>query len=841
MTAVAESTHQRPAPAFNLSLSLRLLWREWKGGELRLLLIALVIAVTASCAVGFFTDRVERALVRQATDFLGADLVLRTARPFQQDLAAEARSRNLEFSRQLVFPSMLINGDRMLLTSIKVVDDRYPLKGQLKVSDNRDSGILAVNQGPRAGELWLEPRVLESLQLAVGDPVELGTAVFTVGKLLMHEPDRGGGLFSLQPRAMMHITDLPRTEVIQPGSRVQYRYLFNGPEQPLQSLRSWLQGQLKSGERILDIRRENPSLGRTLSRAQSYLNLSGLMAVIMASIAIAMAARRYSERHYDTAALLRCFGQSQQQILKLYGLQLLIAGVAASAIGVLLGWLAQLLLVELLAGLVPGTLPGPGLLPALVGFATGILVLAGFALPPLLRLSDVTPLRVLRRELSPLPRAAWLVYGLSMMMILLLLWVYSRDLKLTLIIAGIGGVATLILGLLAWLLLTGLARIRGPLAWRLASKNLLRHPRDSLSQLFAFGVTLAAMALILLVRSELLQNWKEQLPDQAPNNFLINIQPWQVATLEDYFKANGITHSGIYPMVRGRLSHINDQAAEQQLPQGSPGRRAIRRELNLTFSDQLAADNRIEAGRWWQPGDQGKALISLERDLARDLGVGLGDRLRFSFGERSVDAEIISLRSLDWGSLRPNFFVVFAPGGLEGLPANYITSFYLPSERSPLLNQLMQQFPTLTLLEVDRLLENIRTIVEQVSIAVEYVMLFVLAAGITVMFAALATSIDERLQEGALIRTLGGSSNTLIRMLSVEFLLMGLLAGALAALLDEAVSYWLYEQLFKLDYQPSPALWLWTPLLGALLVVCAGLVGTRKVVRQSPLKVLREL
>ncbi|OMH39143.1 ABC transporter permease [Motiliproteus sp. MSK22-1] len=824
-----------------VSLALKLLWREWRGGELRLLLIALMIAVTASCAVGFFTDRVERALVRQATEFLGADLVLRTSRAFPENLRAEATQRNLQYSEQLVFPSMLINGEKMLLSSVKVVDDHYPLKGEVKVSTGRDQVAKVIKQGPSSGELWLEPRVLESLNMEVGDSVELGASVFTVSQMLIQEPDRGGGLFSLQPRAMMHQSDIAATEVIQPGSRIRYRYLFNGSEADLEPFRDWLEERLKPGERILDIQRESPSLGTTLTRAQSYLNLSGLMAVIMAGIAIAMAARRYSERHYDTAALLRCFGQPQRHILKLYSLQLMMAGTLASAAGVGLGWMAQYILVELLSGLVPGTLPGPGLVPALVGFCTGMLVLAGFALPPLLRLSDVTPLRVLRRDLSPLPRSAWLVYGLSALLILMLLWAYSRDLKLTLVIAGIGSIGALILGVLAWILLRSLVRIPGPLAWRLASKNLLRHPRDSLSQLFAFGITLAAMALILIVRSDLLQSWQEQLPDQAPNNFLINIQPWQVEELEGYLDNKQIPHSGVYPMVRGRLSHINGQEAAKTIPEQSPGRRAISRELNLTWSDTLAADNRILEGRWWQPEDQGKPYISLERDLARDLGVGIGDKLRFSFGDRSVESEIISLRSLDWGSLRPNFYVIYPPGALEGLPANFITSFYLPNDRSAELNQLIQQFPTLTLLEVDRLLAQIRSIIEQVSIAVEYVLMFVLAAGITVLFAALATSIDERLQEGALLRTLGGNSKTLRRMLGLEFLLMGALAGILAALLDEAVSFWLYQQLFKLEYNPNLALWLWSPLAGAALVGCSGLLGTRKVIKQSPLKVLREL
>ena len=334
-----------------------------------------------------------------------------------------------------------------------------------------------------------------------------------------------------------------------------------------------------------------------------------------------------------------------------------------------LGWFAQYVLVELMSGLLPTDLPGPGLEPALVGMATGLLVLAGFSLPPLLRLSSVSPLRVLRRELNPLPVSAWLVYGLAAILIAILLLVYSQDLRLTLIVAGIGSVGSLLLGLLAWMMLKVLTRISGPMSWRLASKNLQRHPMDSMGQLFAFGITLAAMTLILSVRNDLVENWEKQLPAHAPNNFLINIQSWQVAELEQFFQSQSIQHSGIYPMVRGRLSHINDQPAAQWLPEKSPGRRAIRRELNLTWSAQLADDNRIVGGQWWQAEDIGKPHISLEANLARDLGVAIGDHLRFDFGDRRVDAKVVSLRTLDWGSLRPNFYVIFPPDSLQGLPA----------------------------------------------------------------------------------------------------------------------------------------------------------------------------
>lgn len=822
------------------SLSLRLLWREWRGGELRLLALALIVAVSASCAVGFFTDRVEQALERQATAFLGADLVLRTARPIDTDLRAEAQRRELQYGEQRLFASMLIHGENMILASIKVVDDAYPLQGEVKIGRSLDS-VNTINHPPKPTTLWLEPRLLNALQINIGDQVQLGESHFIVDQLLIHEPDRGGGFFNLRPRAMINLADLDKTQIVQPGSRVTYRYLFNGEESQLTGLKSWLQPQLKPGERFEQLGNENRRLSTTLNRAKTYLNLAGLLAVIMAGIAVAMAARQYSQRHFDAAALCRCMGLVQRQMLALFSLQLLVIGLLASAAGVGLGWLGQYGLIHLLADLVPGKLPPASWQPAAIGFASGLLVLFAAALPSLLRLSEVAPLRVLRRDLTPLPASGWIIYGLFAFVVLILLFLYSQDLWLTLMI-GLGTTtSTLILAALAWLFITALPKFLGPLAWRLATANLRRHPQDTLAQLLAFGLTLSAMVLILIVRNDLLDRWESQLPAQAPNNFLINIQPWQLNDLSQFFEQREIAHSGIYPMIRGRLSQINGESAAEVIARQNSGQRAISRELNLTFSDQLAPDNRILTGQWWQPGQEQQMLISVEQEFAKDLQIDLGDQLSFSFGDRSITAKVASIRTLDWGSLRPNFFVIFQPGNLAGLPANYITSFYLPGEDSPLLSDLIQQFPTLTLLEIGPLINNLREIIAQVTAAVEYVLLFVLSAGILVMFSALASSLDERLREGALIRTLGGSSKTLRQMLATEFALLGGLSGVLAILVDELLSFGLFEWLFKIPYQPSPVLWLSVPAAGVVLVTLAGFWGTRRVISHSPLGVLRQL
>lgn len=832
-----------------LTLSIRMLRREWRSGELQLLLMALAIAVTAASAVGFFTDRVERALVRQATEFLGADLVLSSPRPLQHDPSQLASQYQLQLSQQWLFPTMVMHSDAMLLASVKAVDSRYPLTGELKVSRAFDGNVETVNQPPQPGNAWVEARILDSLGISVGDRVEVGNTRLRISRILQQEPDRGGGLFSMRPRLLMHQDDLTATGVIQPGSRIKYRYLFDGDEASIVQLKNWLNDRLLPGQRLLDIRQENPSIGGTLTKAQHYLNLSSLLAVILAGVAIAMAAKRYSERHFDSAALMRCLGLNQASILKLFAVQLLLAGVLTALAGVGLGWLTQYGLVLLLGQLMPSQLPGPGLAPALTGWLTGLLVLVGFSLPPLLRLSRVAPLRVLRRDLDPLPASGWLVYGLSGALMVALLGYYSQSLKLTLMLTLGGGLGALVLGLSGWGLLRLISRVSSPrqsgLSWRLALTNLMRHPNAGIGQLIAFSLTLTAMALILLVRDDLIDGWQRSLPSDAPNHFLINIQPDQVEPLQRYFDQQQIATSGIYPMVRGRLSHINGTEAIQRLAPESPGRHALRRELNLSFSQSasissLPADNQITAGRWWRPADTGQARISLEQNLARDLNVGIGDRLSFNFGDRQLDAEIISLRSLQWNSMQPNFYVIFAPDGLSGLPTNYITSFHLSAERRLELVRLMEQFPTLTLLEIEQLLGNIRNIIVQVTLAVEYVLLFVLAAGLMVLFTALASSLDQRLHEGALLRTLGARGTLLKRMLTIEFMLLGGVAGLAASALVEALRFWLYSELLGLTYSPYPLLWILCPLAGALLVGSAGRYGTRKLIKQSPLKILTE-
>lgn len=826
-----------------LRLAWRLLLRDWRAGELRILLSALIIAVTATSAISFFTDRLQRAMLSQSSELLGGDLLLQSPRPLDEAWLNKAEDEGLQHAEALEFPSVVVSGDNLQLAGIKAVRRGYPLRGGLRIADTPFGAERPTHAIPAEGKAWVEARLLPLLGIGVGDTLDLGSLSLTVERVLTFEPGGGGNLFSLAPRVLINRADVPRADILRPGSRVTYQYFFAGTEQALQRYKRWLQPKLEPSHRLLDVREGRPTVGAALDRAEQYLGLASLVAVLLAGVAIAMGARRYSERHFDVTAVMRCLGAGQRDILALFLPQLLWLGILGGAVGVGLGYLVQFGLFYLLKELLPATLPPPGAMPVLIGFLTGITVLAGFALPPVLRLREVPALRVLRRELTPMPLRGWLVYGAALLAMGFLMWRYTGSAALTLSVLGGAAAALLLLGSFAWgLLRLSRALHRGVgVAWRYGLNNLWRRPMLSVSQILAFGLTLMAMALIALVRGDLLSTWQTQLPEDAPNHFVVNVLPDKVEAFTGFLRSHGIKSAELYPMVRGRLADINGEAMSERLKPGEDRVGAVRRELNLTWSETLPADNTLVAGRWWRPGDQGQPLVSVETGVAERLKVGLGDELTFSFGTGEITVKVTSLRSVQWDSFRPNFFMIFPPGVLDPFPATYMTSFYLPLQRQGELAQMVRQFPAVTVIDLDRIMEQVRRILTQVTLAVEYVLVFVLLAGFAVLYAALQASLDERLYEGALLRTLGASRRQLRAGHLAEYALLGALAGLLAAGGAEIIAVILYRQVFHLDYSIKWVLWALLPLSGALLIGAAGYLGTRRVVRRSPLVVLRNL
>lgn len=640
---------------------------------------------------------------------------------------------------------------------------------------------------------------------------------------------------------MIHAADLASTQVLQPGSHVHRFFQFAGSAKALRKFNRWVKPRLNPSQRLMDVHDNRPEIGAALRRAEQYLGLSNIVVILIAGVAIAMASRRYTERHFDSTAILRCLGCRQSTILILYGSQFVVLGIAASAAGCLLGWFAQEGLFQLLRNLLPQTVASPGPLALVFGFITVMATLLGFALPPLLRLKRVSPLRVLRRELQPLPSSAWVVYGLAMAVIGVLVWRYTQNPKLTGVIIGIGLLAFATLAVALSLLLSAsrglLAKL--PLGMRFGLQGLVRQRQASVGQILAFSITLVAMILSFTVRNDLLDNWRAQLPENAPNHFVLNVFPQQKESLQQDLRSHDITGSRFYPVVRGRLVGINGIPVQQIVSKDSQGEQATHRDLSLTWSKTVPEENKIVRGQWWK--EQRTHLLSIEQRLAKSLEVDLGDVLTFTVGSRQFNATVSSIRHVDWDTMKPNFYMIFSPGTLDAYPSTFITSFYLPPDKKLYLNELVKKYPGITILEVDLLLEQFKKILAQISQAIDYLLGFALLAGVTVLFAALYSSLDERIHDGALLRTLGATRRLLRKSQFIEFFTLGLTACLLAIIISEVLLAVLYSQVLNIDYRPNWRLWLLLPPAVSLFIGLLGCWGVRKVVDESPMVVLREL
>jgi putative ABC transport system permease protein len=826
-----------------LSLAARQLMRDARAGELRVLFFALVVAVAASTAIGYFGSRLNSAMLLRATEFLGADLILSGSTPAKPEQIEAGTALKLDHSQIVIFSSVVATDNGIQLASVKAVDAAYPLRGELKSADAPYQPEVTGGE-PQPGEAWAEARVLVALNLKVGDSIDVGSTTLKLTRVLTYEPDRAGNFYSLTPRVLINMADLEATKVVQPGSRVSFRDLWRGTPQQLADYRKAVEPDLAANQKIDDARDGNQQIGGALGKAERYLNMASLVAVLLAGVAVALSAARFAVRRFDASALLRCLGLSRNEALVLFSLQLAMLGIAASVTGALLGWFAQLGLFCLLENLLPAAVPPGGWLPALAGIGTGLVALAGFALPPLAALGRVPPLRVLRRDMLPIPASSWLVYGAALLALGLIMWRLSLDLILTFALLGGGLVAAVVLGGLLLLALQSLRRLLAgaSLPWRLGLGQLLRHPMAAAGQSLAFGLILLSMGLIALLRGELLDTWQNQLPKDAPNYFALNILPAERDNFAERISRLSTHSAPLYPMIPGRLMSINGEPVSKFVTKDSRGENATQRDLNLTWAANLPEGNSITEGQWWnneQAPTEGTPGVSVETKLAKSLNMKLGDTLSFVIGGTTHEVKVTSLRDINWDTFQPNFFMIFQPGTLKDVPTTYLTSFYLAPGNDQQIVELSRAFPAVTILQVEALLEQLRSILDQVTLAVQYVLLFVLAAGLAVLFSGLQATLDERIRQGALLRALGANRALLIKARRIEFGLLGAVSGVLAALGCELVSFVLYRYAFNLEWQPHAWL-LVLPLIGAVLVGGAGVFGTRRALNASPLTVLRE-
>jgi putative ABC transport system permease protein len=824
-----------------LRLALLALARDGKSGELRVLLLALLVAVSALTAVGFFTSRVSLAVDRQAGEVLAADLRLQSRQPIDPayvELATQARLATAQVSS---FPSVVYNGEESSLSAIRAVSRGYPLRGRLKVADAPFAAAREVETLPGPGEAWLEARLLAQLGAQVGDRIRVGSAQFTISQVLDYRPDQGSQFVDLAPTLLMRLEDVASTGLMQEGSRISHALLFAGDPDGIAKFKEQLLARKQPGQRIADLADTSPQIRSAVDRAGRFLNLAALVTILLAAIAVAISARRYVARHLDTVALMKSMGAPQRLVLAISVLELLMIGLLAGVVGAAIGYAAQEGIAFLLKDLVRGELPRPALSAGWLGVLTSVLILIGFALPPLLQLRHVPPARVLRRNLEPPPLRYVTVYGTALGALVALLGWLVRDAQLLFYVFAATFATFAVLIAAGWLLVRSLGRLRGSVgvAWRYGMANIARRGRDSIIQIVAFGLGLMVLLLLAVVRNDLMQEWRASLPPDAPNHFMINIRPDQQQAVRDFFAARQIPVPRLVPMVRARLTQVNDVPVAQLQIATDRGRDFVDREANLTWSEQMQADNKLLDGRWWQPGDGGGPRVSVEIELAQALGLKVGDRLTYDIAGETVTATVASLREVQWDSFRPNFFMVFSPGTLDDSTGTYITSLHIPREQRPVLYDFSRQFPEVTAIDLEAILAQVRGVMDKASLAVQYVFGFTLLAGITVLLAAIQATRDERRYESAMLRTLGASRRVVLQGVAAEFTTLGLLAGLLAAVGATAAGYFLATKVFSLHYSFSPEVWGIGLVAGALLVGISGTLATRSVVNHPPVATLR--
>lgn len=893
MSKTNSSSLKDSKPLSNLfGLALRLLWRDWQGGELRLLFIALVMAVTSVTGIALFTDRLEKALLLESANMLAADRIVSGRGDLPREVLEEGQTRGLRTAEILSFTSMAFSDTGNMLVAAKAVTDAYPLRGDVIIADEPFVRGRPVQTGPPVGEAWLESRALPALGIDVGDDIFVGEAELTVSQIIITEPDRTGGsmMDSAGPRLMLHMDDVEQTNVVQLGSRVSYRYLFAADEiEELDSFEEWFRAREEWRGRyyMRDIREESEEVAEALERAESFLLLGSLFAVLLAGVAIALTAKRYSERHFDYVAILKTFGCTSAQISFIYlTIQLVLAAVAV-AVGWILGWVVHETILIFLESLLLVRLPEPGIEPYIVGSLTAFICLLAFALPPLLALRETPPLRVLRKDLSQQKIGANVPYVFGILGTIFLIYWYSQDFELTaILVASVAAIAAF-LSLISYFFLrsSGSAGMKAGSAWLLAMTAARRRRKQNVLQVMVFAVTIMSLLILTLLRTDLIEEWQAQLPENTPNHFMMNITQNQIDRIENFFEENGIQGNQFYPLISARVTRINgdlpDPGDEDQVSMGqgtltenaqlddveldeeveaainapqtdappvneneaTSGGRRVRGRLSrrqVTWAEYLPSDNLITEGAWWgaepEPG-----YVSIEEEYASWLNLQIGDRLEFEVNQQFVSAEVASFRSVRWDNMQPNFFIIFSPGTIDHIGATFLSTALMEQEQKILLNDLVRLFPTMVIIEIDGLIEQIQTIIAQVTSAIELISILVLLCGALVLLACVNASLDERFHENAILRTLGAGRKLILTSLLIEFASIGLIAGLIATIGAEVSVFYLQEEVFEQEFSFHPWVWIAGPLLGMFIIAGLGVNSTRRVVNISPLNVLRRV
>ncbi len=821
--------------------ALRSFGRELRSGEVLVLLAAVSLAVAALTAVGFLTDRIGKAVARQANEVLAADLRLRSQAPVPDEWRDMAAGYGLRSVDTMSFPSVVFHGDDNALSTILVVSEGYPLRGTMRVADELFGEQRDTDAIPAPGEVWADGALLARVGAGVGDVLDVGELQLSVSAVLTYRPDQSIGFASLAPTVILNIADIGASGLIGEGSRVRYALLVAGNEQDVAAFSDAIDDMLPDEIRTRSAEESSERAYNAADRAQRFLSLTAVISLLLSAVAVAMSARRFAHRRMDTVALMKSIGATQRFVVTVALVQLLLLGLLGVITGSVVGYVAEEVLAGILSDLLQGDLPDTGLRPVALASGSALVLMLGFALPSMIQLRNTPPLRVLRHDEMPPAPSRLLVGGLSLAAVAALLYRSVGDPRMLMILIGgiivIAGALYLVgRGLVAAI---GRARSGVGVAWRYGLANVARRGRDSAVQVVAFGLGITVLLLLTLVRTDLLQGWRATLDNDAPNHFLINIQPHEIDGVGAMFADNGLDVPTFTPLVRARMLTINGESVKERSYPNRDGEWLANREANLSWTAELSSSNEILEGEWWPADYDGSPLISIEEESATNAGLSIGDVLRFFVAGREVEATIASIRKVNWDSFQPNFFIVLSPGSLDGMPTTYISSMRIEQDKKPMLVDLMRTYPSISVIDLGAILQQVRSIIEKASLAVQAVFLFTLAAGIAVLFAAVQSTIDERRFESAMLRALGARRRTVFAGVMAEFAALGAAAGILASAGASVLAAVVAVQLFDLPYAFNPLIWITGVGAGVAVVCVSGFFAARGAVNAAPVDVLR--
>ena len=799
---------------------------QWKSGDLRVLLLALILAVSAITTVSFFTNRVAQHLNSQGGQLLGGDLLIVADHPLANNYQQQARQLKLKVASNVEFASMAINGDKNQLAQVKALGKGFPFQGDFGVQIASNKPAQALKAGPSIGEVWLEPRLASAIAVKLRDSVELGASHFKVTGLIMREPSRGGEMFNIAPRLMMHADDVAATQLVQLGSRIKYQLIVAGTPQQIQQFNTWLAPHLKTGERVESVSTARPEIKSALNKAETFLGLAATVSVVLCVVAMLLASEPMVARSMDTAALLRCYGATRTTIQNILLWQTAFIAILGASIGCTLGYALQYGLAFIAGKLFVESLPAPSFTPILIGFCLSFLVLFAVMLPQIMSLKKISVMRIFRRELETKPLQLWLRFvPVALVIALLIVWLAKSTELALIMIAGVLAIC-LVCGLIAY----SLARVAAAFtahwqssrpivaAIKLGLTNLNRRLSLTIAQAIGFSLSAMVLMLLFIVKNDLLHTWQASLPIDAPNRFVINIQANQTSALTTYMQKIGANKPQVFPMVRGRLVAKNNQPISAEFYESERAKQLVSREFNLSTASDLQSDNAILQGRWWRNDEAGKPYISLEEGITKTLNIKVGDTLNFEMAGSQIKLSVMSIRKVNWDSMRANFFAVTPQKTLDNFAASYITAFYLPLGQENSLNQLVQQFPNFTVIDTASLMNQVRDITQKMSLAVAYVFILCLVAGLAVLYAALVATRDTRIREATLLRVLGASRQQVVLAMLTEFAGIALLSSVVASIVANGVAYYVSVVILNLPFHFNGVLALIAFLLPLFLI-----------------------